>query len=227
MVSGALTTGNFRFGMFKGSDIDIAEQSLYAICMGESEDKFRAYTIADGISVLGGGGYVWYEDNKYKVMANIYENIDDANKVLSNISNTNYDTKVVELRLNKVQINVDGISKEDLSILNGGIDRIYLLYKDLYDLSNNIDTKDMTYIQASSMVNGYKSEFKIMHNKIMEVLAKYSPSKLQNILDTYVHIIDTLDNLVYKLLENNQSGFVIKNAEIDVVYKLYVLRKSL
>ena len=50
---------------------------------------------------------------------------------------------------------------------------------------------------------------------------------IKDIRDTYVHIIDILDGLVYKLLEDNQTTTVVKYSEIEVVYRLYLLLQSL
>ena len=96
LFSTALTTGSFKFSLFNKKSYNIAEQNLYAVTMGVSNDKFKAYTIASGATSLGAGGYVWFEDNKYTVIANIYQNSEDANKILNNINKTEYETKVIE-----------------------------------------------------------------------------------------------------------------------------------
>lgn len=227
LFSTVLTTGNFSFSVFKGNSYVIPNKTLYAVTMGVSEDKFRAYTIAGGASSLGAGGYVWFENNKYTVIANIYKTKEDANKVVQNISNANYEVGVFEINLNK--IDVEGLFKEDVDkeLYFDSLNKLYNLYLDLYDMSNNIDTKNITFIQASSLVNGYKSDCKIINGKLNELKSRNNENFVSNICNTYVHIIEILDSLVYKLLENNQSTFVVKNALSEVVYKMYQLHKSM
>ena len=226
IFSTALTTGKFSFGIFKVKDLKLDSRILYAVCMGESDDKFTAYNIAGGVSVLGAGGYVWHENN-YKVVANIYQSLDDATKIVNNISNTNYEVSVHEINLNSVDIDKFELEDDDKVLIYDIICRIYQLYIDLYDMSNNIDTKKITYIQASSIANSYKSEAKVNISKLEEIISRSNNHVVKNIRDTYVHIIDILDGLVYKLLEDNQTTTVVKYCEIDVVYRLFLLLKSL
>lgn len=227
LFSTALTTGKFTFGLFKSKEYKFDSRTLYAVTMGQSEDKFRAFTIAGGASVLGAGGYVWYENDTYKVMANIYQSRSDAEQIVKNISNTEYTIEIQEINLDGVNVDKYEMDKEDKGIVYDAICRMYQLYIDLYDMSNNIDTKNITYIQASSIVNGYKSECKIVNSSISEVKSRYNFEALSNIHSTYVHIIEILDSLVYKLLEDNQTTSVVKYSEIEVVHKMYTLLKSL
>ena len=86
LFSTALTTGSFKFSLFNKKSYNIAEQNLYAVTMGVCDDKFKAYTIASGATSLGAGGYVWFEDNNYTVIANVYQNSEDAYKILNKMS---------------------------------------------------------------------------------------------------------------------------------------------
>ena len=98
---------------------------------------------------------------------------------------------------------------------------------ELYNLSNNIDTKNITYIKASSIVNGYKSDCKIMLGKLNELKSRTTNNFVNSLSESYVHIIESLDALVYKLLDSNQSSAVVKYTEIEVVYYLNNFYKNM
>ena len=134
---------------------------------------------------------------------------------------------IKEINLNSVDVDNYDLVDDDKELIFDAICRIYQLYIDLYDMSNNIDTKKITYIQASSIANGYKSEAKVSVTKLEEVISRCNNQVIKDIRDTYVHIIDILDGLVYKLLEDNQTTTVVKYSEIEVVYRLYLLLQSL
>lgn len=226
LFSSALTVGSFSFGLFKNGNFNIKDRSLYAVTMGESNDKFKAYNIAGGSSVLGAGGYVWYENDTYYVIANIYKNKSDAEKIADNISTSNYTVNVKEIKLKGVSANIDGLEKSDKKIIYNSINRLYSLYEEIYDLSNNIDTKTITHIQASSMVNNYKSNCKILDGSLTEIMAKNNNATISNLHTTYIYVIEILDNLVYKLLETDQATSIIKNSESEIVYRMYNFLKS-
>lgn len=226
LFSSALTIGSFSFGLFKNGNFNIKDSSLYAVTMGESDDKFKAYNIAGGASVLGAGGYVWYENDTYYVIANIYKNKSDAEKIADNISTSNYTVSVKEIKLNGVSANIDGLEKSDKKIIYSAINRLHSLYEEIYDLSNNIDTKTITHIQASSMVNNYKSNCKVLDGSLTEIMAKNNNATISNLHTTYIYVIEILDNLVYKLLETDQATSIIKNSESEIVYRMYNFLKS-
>ena len=227
LFSTMLTTGRFSFSLFREKEYKFDSRVLYAVTMGESKDKFTAYTIASGASILGAGGYVWYENDNYIVIANIYQSKEDATKVLENISTTEHSTSILEIDLDSFDIGQFDMEKTEKESIYKAVSRIYQLYTELYDMSNNIDTKKITYIQASSIINSYKSECKVIKSSIGEIYSRYNDDELRRIESAYVHIIEILDSLVYKLLEGNQTTSVVKHGEIDVVYRLNELLQSL
>ncbi len=227
VFSTALTAGSFSFATFKNNSVSIKEKNLYAITMGKSSDKFQAFNIAGGVSVLGAGGFVWEENGNYYVVANIYKNSDEANEILNGLKGSNYDVDVMKITIPKVKLNFENLNKEYKNDVQNALNRLYALYDDLYNLAINIDTKNITFIQGSSLVNGFKSECKIFYNKLLLLNSGYGNSKIKQISDTYVYVIEMLDTLVYNLLKDGQLNYIVKNTEIELVYKLYGLIKSL
>ena len=160
-------------------------------------------------------------------MANIYEKSDEANKILNGLNESNYDVGILEIAIPEVKLNLTNFSDEyKLDILDS-INMLYKLYEELYNLAINVDTKNITFIQAGSLVNGYKSECKIIYNKLFLINSGHNDDNVKLISDTYVYVIEMLDTLVYKLLKDGQLNYIVKNAEIELVYKLYNLIKSL
>lgn len=227
VFSTALTAGSFSFVLNKQNFVSIKEKNLYAITMGESTDKFQAFNIGGGVSVLGAGGFVWEENGKYYVVANIYENSSEANKILNGLNESNYEVDVMEIKIPRVKLSFENLNGEYVKDIQNALNRLYGLYEDLYNLAINIDTKNITFIQGGSLVNGYKSECKIIYNKLLLINSGYDNSKIKQISDTYVYVIEMLDTLVYKLLKDGQLNYIVKNAEIELVYKLYGLIKTL
>ena len=227
VFSTALTAGSFSCASNKHNTVGVKEKNLYAITMGVSTDKFQAYNIAGGVSVLGAGGFVWEENGKYYVVANIYESVSEANKILNGLNESNYDVDIMEIKIPKIKLNFENLKKEYKNDIQNALNRLYGLYENLYNLAINIDTKNITFIQGGSLVNEYKSDCKIIYNKLLLINSGYSNSKIKQIADTYVYVIEMLDSLVYKLLKDGQLNYIVKNAEIELVYKLYGLIKTL
>ena len=212
VLSTALTAGNFSFAMIKKNNIKIEEKTLYAVTMGKSEDKFQAFNIAGGASVLGAGGYVWEENDVYLVMANVYSSLSDAEKITNGLNSYNYEIDIYEIKIPKVKIDTSSLSKKDRKEVLNAINRLYSLYEDLYTMAINIDTKNITFIQGGSLVNRYKSECKIITNKLNSINASLDLEYITKISNTYVYVTEMLDTLVYKLLKDGQLNYIVKNA---------------
>ena len=227
ILSTALTAGKFSFAYIKSNSIKIEEKSLYAVTMGKSEDKFQAFNIAGGVSILGAGGYVWEENNTFYVVANIYSTIEDANTIVDGLSTSNYSVDVLEIKIPNIKLDASQLSKNDKKKIQNSLNRLYSLYEDLYNMAINIDTKNITFIQGGSLVNGYKSECKIIINELNAINASLNLDYITKISNTYVYVAEILDTLVYKLLKDGQLNYIVKNAEIEIVYEIYNLIKSL
>lgn len=205
VFSTALTAGKFNFATVSKNTIKIEQNTLYAITMGKSEDKFKALNIASSATVMGAGGYVWKEENTYYVVANIYNTYDDAKKVLENLVDTNFVFEIFEIDLNKIELNASTLSKEEKVLIKDSLNYLYSLYANLYNLANDVDTKVVTFVQASGTSNSFKSECVIRKTKLQTLYLNSKLNYVTKLFECYVYVCEVIDTLTFNLLKNSQT----------------------
>lgn len=122
-----------KFGL---NNFLIFEHKTYfavSVCQGEKESVLPNQ---QPLKMSGGAGYVMQQDEKYFLLANIYDSIDDAQKVCQNL--TSFEAEVVKIDLPRLVLGGD-YSSQQISVLKYCLNVVGRAYKTLSEISQSFD----------------------------------------------------------------------------------------
>jgi hypothetical protein len=112
--------------------LKVPESKSYAVTMGEYSSLEEGNKVGLGVMVQGGSGYVWEQENKFFVIGSIYNSLDDANSVINNIKNSNYQVNILESTRTLIPI----ATEESLTLLLENLNStIKVICRTLLDLA--------------------------------------------------------------------------------------------
>ncbi len=121
------------------SKMQIPARNVYAICLQKSEKEADLREMQTLLQSQNGAGYVFKQNDKFLLLASLYENANDAELVKNNLCSSGTNCEVVCLTLEKVSI--DGkFSSQQKSALEAAINCPFESYKKLYDVAISLDT---------------------------------------------------------------------------------------
>lgn len=191
-LSSVITTGAIGISN-NTTSTSYSEYKLYALSLASYSTESQANDYANTITRQGAGGYVWQKDNKYYVIASIYEKKNDAESVLKNLTE-NANAEIVEIKIDKVslsQISSANLKKEYLSMMSN----LKETYCKLYDISVSLDT---------SVYSETKSRIEIDNVK----------TNLQKQLDQISNGSSSADGIYYVIIKNAVQKIIDKIADV-------------
>lgn len=191
-LSSVITTGAIGISN-NTTSTSYSEYKLYALSLASYSTESQANDCANTITRQGAGGYVWQKDNKYYVIASIYEKKNDAESVLKNLTE-NANAEIVEIKIDKVslsQISSANLKKEYLSMMSN----LKETYCKLYDISVSLDT---------SVYSETKSRIEIDNVK----------TNLQKQLDQISNGSSSADGIYYVIIKNAVQKIIDKIADV-------------
>lgn len=226
IFSGALTVGKIGdFVMFGDTNLKVDSNKLFAVSLGEYDTKSEAEKVALGSNVQGAGGFVW-EDKKYYVIGNIYLNIDDANKVVKNLKESNYKVSVKEISFPKLKIDFSMYENKDMDTIKKSINVFDKAYKMLYENSISFDKGEISHLAVSSNISQFRGEVKSIIVSVQNLINK-SSSKLKNIQSSLIMLDELLDQTIIKTIDNTSTNYSLKHSISHVVRIKYDLFNTL
>lgn len=221
-LSTALTVGNLSALIVYGdTKLKVNESKLFAVVLGEYDSKDEAENVALGSTVQGASGYIW-EDGKYWVVGNIYESLQDAQKVIENLRDSKYAATIKEIFFPKLIIDFSMYVNEDMYIINNAFDIFDKIYNTIYDYSIKYDKKEITHLAVSSYVSELRGEIKSIMVNVQNLINK-SSSKLKQVQTALVKIDELLDQTIIKTIDNSSTNYSLKYAIASVVRIKYDL----
>lgn len=196
-VGNFIATGEFVSSIFTQNSNTV---QYYAVILSEFDELSAAQAESTSSAESGGAGFVW-EDETYKVVANIYKSREDADKVAANLLDSEYTATVYQITYD---INSD--IKEVFDLLDD-------VYADLYTISTEVEKGDMSVVVASSEVNKLKSDVHLMQIKYGTMQTSESPivSELLSNLEDY------LESASLQLLCDDNSSYIIRHVMAETV----------
>lgn len=192
---------------------------LFALSLGTFEIESQAVELASTASVQGAGAYIYAHDNVFDVIGCIYGSEDEALKVVNNMQS--YSCKVIKLTYPKLSYEYKDLDKTQIVSIKDGVKYLKTLYKNMYDNIMQLDKKEISNIACSNSFNYYKSVAKTHVSNIMKLRNESSDVRLAKIVNSYIKIVDSLDNCVTQLLQSNNYGFVTKHTMCEIcIYTL-------
>lgn len=226
-ISSALTVGKLTsYIVYGGTTIKLDKKIKYAVVLGKYDTFDEAERVALGSTIQGASGYVWQQDNKYYVIGNIYSARVDADKVIENISGTNYHTEVLDVSFSNLNLNFDVYDNSDMPTINKALEIFEATYIELYDFSIKYDSGEISHLAVSSNISKLRGEVKGLIVGTQNLINKAS-SSLVVVQDYLVRLDEVLDQAILKTIDNTATNYSLKNAIASVVRLEYEMRSKL
>ena len=222
LFSSLITVGGFTF---VSDEINVSKYTLYAVCTSNHSSELSAKEQANVCSSLGGAGYVWRTDNAYYVIASIYENKSDAEKVMENIIDSKPQTVIKEIIIPAISIS-NNLSAQEKSTLTESIGIFKSAYKVLYDISISLDTSLISEVNAKLAVNEIGSNITTTIGNFNTIF----PNATAQHLKLTKNALDELSKTITALIDNTTySPYTskIKNTYTKVIFIYNQLAKGI
>lgn len=225
-LSKAISVGGISSLIVYGNtEIKIQSHELYAVVLGEYETQEEAEKVSIGSNIQGASGYVW-KDNNYMVIGNIYASIDDAEKIIQNLADSNYKAYIYTIKFPKIHLSLSEYVGEDVNFIEKSIKYIDKLCKELYTYSIAYDKGESNNFAISSKISELRGECKTYISKLQSVLSIQSP-KVEKIQHTIILIDEILNDAVLKTIDNSTTSYIIKNIHSKIIHLKYGLFNDL
>lgn len=212
LFSSLITVGGFTF---TSNDIYLPKHSLFAIYTATSNTQSTAETNAAICKNGGGAGYIYMDDKNFYIFASIYENEEDAKKVLSNIKPT-YKTSDV-LKIDILSINLSSnLETQEKKTMENCLNAFINSYKKLYDISISLDTSIINEINARLSINELGSDVSKLYSNFNTLFTSLTNSNLVRIKSALEELLNCID---YLIKNSNTEPYTssIKNTYCEIV----------
>ena len=204
--SDALTVGNIAsFIIYGGSDVKIDKKTYYAVTLGAFDYKDEAEAVALGSAIQGASGYVW-ENDKYYVIGNIYFTIEEAQKVVENLKDTNYSISVLNIDFSNINLSFDNYENSDVKKIRDAIVIFDTIYTSFYNDSIKFDKGEINNVVVSSNSSNLRSEVRVLISA-MQSLLKTPNDDIQTIQNGLIKLDELLNQTTLATIENNQINY--------------------
>ncbi len=220
-----ITTGSLSFNAI--SSTNISSYKFYAVSISNFISKTQAEESANDVHAKNAGGFVFFKDGKYYVLASIYQNKNDADSVATNLSTLSYTPEVIEISFEKA--NFSNCSSVNLkNSFSQFLDEFKIVYQKLYDISVSLDTFVFSETKSRIEIDSVKTNFK---NKMEELSSGASSSDgvYFATIKSYAEKVESnLSNLIeFEGEENYPLSAKIKYVYMDIINSLKELSEAL
>lgn len=201
--------------------ITLSGGKLYSLQVGVFGDSSNAQALSDNIKNKGGAGYIYDDDQNYRVLIAGYKTEDDAKSVKDRLlSDQNMETKLFIIDSEEVVFNVSA-EKDTLANIKNAISNIGKCEEFLLELSISFDKKEKTIEQTTESLNQLKDDTQSILSLVDKTNVNVDNNIITAIVDYYEGIDSMLDGLISKTSELELSSS-IKGGYIEAA----VLRQS-
>ena len=153
--SNVITTTTFSSstGKVKGGSF-----SLYAIKLYSATTQAQANDLSANAKQKNCAGYIYMTNTEYMILASAYENQSDAQKVETNLKNSEISCEIITIDFPKLELSTN-VSSTEKTALENAVSVFRTIYKKLYDLSVSVDTNLSTEIESKIAIANIVSEF--------------------------------------------------------------------
>lgn len=177
LFSSLITVGGFTF---TNSDISIPKFTLFAICTAKTTSNATANEHSVICKNKGGAGYIYILDSSFNIIASMYENEADAQKVASNLKDSGTTAEIITITISPVSFN-SSLTTQEKTTLEEAINIFKTTYKQLYDLSISIDTGLINDVNAKLTINELSSKTQTTFNNFSTIFNSQVATSFINI----------------------------------------------
>lgn len=220
--SSLITVGGFTF---TNSDITISKYNIYAVSTASATTTAMSEQSADTCKKQGGAGYVYISDNSYHILASMYENKADAEKVISNLKESNVSANLIEIEINPISF-ASSLESQEKTALENAVNIFKTCYKKLYDISISLDTAVINEVNARLAINELASEIKTTANNFNTLFDDKISSNLLNIKLKHTKLLEVIDEIINPTASLPYTS-QIKNSYCSAIFLLKDLASAL
>lgn len=204
LISTAILSSNL---FSNGTTLSGENKTVYAISMSSSENEEDLSEQKFNLQTQDGAGYVYKSEEKYHLIASVYANKSDAEKVKNNLKSTGVESEILSIQL--AQTKIEGnFSTEEKTILTNCLKANFVVFESLYDVAISLDTKvfDKTKakLECNTVFSNHVSTKTNLETLFAKDLTKPAFENLDNSLKTTEN---HLSNLISENLENEGQTF--------------------
>ncbi len=220
--SSLITVGGFTF---TNSDITISKYNLYAVSTASATTTAMSEQLADTCKKQGGAGYIYISDNSYYVLASMYENKADAEKVISNLKESNVSANLIEIEIKPISF-ANSLESQEKTALENAVNIFKTCYKKLYDISISLDTGVINEVNARLAINELASEIKTTSNNFNTLFDSKLSSNILNIKLKHTELLEVIDKIINPTASIPYTS-QIKNSYCSAIFLLKDLASNL
>ncbi len=134
LISSAVLTS---FGFT--STVSHQSQKVYAISLQKSENQNKVEENIATFQAENAACFIFEKDDEFFLLASLYENLNDAELVKSNLKASGAEAEIVEIEIPNKSIE-GSFSSEEKEILSAALKANFEVFKQLYDVAISLDT---------------------------------------------------------------------------------------
>lgn len=227
LLSSALTVGNIsNVLVYGGKDIEVKKRDMYAVSMGNYTSRSEAEGVALGLTIQGGGGYIWREDDNYYVLGSVYSDSNSASAVAENLASSKYQVSVLKITMPKVALNFDNKENKSVSVIRDAIDFFEKTYLKIYDYAIMFDKSEINNLAISSYLSEMRGQVKVYISSIQSLIS-VDDGGLQEIQNGLIKFDELLDQAIIKTIDNSSTSSYLKYTLCSLTQIEYDMRVSL
>lgn len=220
LLSSFITVGGFTF---VSDEVTLSKFSIYALSTSNHQTLVLAEDDANNCIMQGGAGYI-YIDNNYYVIASMYENEADAEKVKTTLLETKPQAYILTINIPAINI-TSNLSSQEKNTLQDTLSIFKTTFQKLYDISVGLDTSVIKEINARLSVNELASTVTTTCDNFETVFLGTKSTNLLTIKKSINDLKDKIDLLV----NNSKTPYTsyIKYAYCETIFIYKNLAESL
>ena len=192
--------GMNRYVVFEGS-------TYYAVSLKSGESAKELSTEAESVKARDGAGFVYFDGEKYNLIANAYKTFDEANTVAQ--KQTEYEAAVITIKFVRLVMTAT-LESEQISALKQALHIIDEFFDKLQNIILSFDRAELLDAEVRQKLQILKEYCQSERESFSKALASCSEK-----IVTYVKIFQT------EIVSNISSLVLSKNLSSDMKYVLF------
>lgn len=203
LISTAIVTSSlFQYT----SVVSIDSQNLYAISMASSTSENDLTAQKENLQSQNGAGYIYEKNEKFYLLASIYENYNDAELVKNNLKTNGIEAEILTITLDTIQI--DGnFTADEKNMLSNSIKSSVETFKNLYDVAISLDTSVFDKTKAKIECNTIYSNNVSIKANFDTYFKDTKDDNLKKLQSTLTKTNDYLSNLISENYDTQTQTF--------------------
>lgn len=187
------------------SRVSTQTQKVYAISMQKSKVRNELSDALLQLQMQNGAGFIFEKNNQFYLLASIYENINDAELVKTNLKSSGVNAEILEFEIKNEGLS-GNFSSEEKNILNEAMKANFEAFKGLYDVAISLDTSVFDKANAKLECNKIYSSL-ITKQTNLNSFFKDENTEINNLKIKLNYSIECLSCLTCEEYENSAQTF--------------------